>query len=53
MELPLGVHIEYRDGFGIAVNYSDKTINLPLPAKTEYIIGGSKLPTAGVAVFKY
>ena len=52
-ELPDGLHIEYRDGFGVAVNYSDKTLTLPLPAATDYLIGGKDIPTAGVSVWKH
>ena len=50
--LPVGVHIEYRDGFGIAVNYSDKTEKLPLSPDTQFLIGSSDIPTAGVSVFR-
>lgn len=51
LDLPDGLHIEYRDGFGIAVNYSDKTLSLPV-ANAKYIIGSSNLKTADVAVWK-
>jgi beta-galactosidase len=51
LDLPPGLHIEYRDGFGIAVNYADKTYTLPLPENTEYLIGGEKIPCAGVTVW--
>jgi len=52
LDLPAGLHIEYRDGFGIAVNYADKTYSLPLPASTRFIIGNKEIPTAGVSVWK-
>ena len=52
LDLPAGLHIEYRNGFGIAVNYADKTYTLPLPANVQYIIGGKDIPTAGVSVWK-
>jgi beta-galactosidase len=51
LDLPPGLHIEYRDGFGIAVNYADKSYDLPLPAGTNYLIGGKEIPTAGVSVW--
>jgi beta-galactosidase len=51
-DLPAGLHIEYRDGFGIAVNYADKTYTLPLQANTKYIIGGKNISCAGVSVWK-
>ena len=52
LDLPPGLHIEYRDGFGIAVNYADKTYSLPLPAHTEYLIGTKEIPCAGVSIWK-
>lgn len=51
-DLPAGLHIEYRDGFGIAVNYADQTYSLPLPANTQYVIGGKEIPTAGMSVWR-
>ncbi|MDR3340020.1 MAG: beta-galactosidase [Candidatus Symbiothrix sp.] len=51
LNLSPGLHIEYRNGFGIAVNYADKTYTLPLPESTEYLIGGKEIPTAGVSVW--
>ena len=52
LDLPAGLHIEYRDGFGIAVNYADKTCTLPLASTIKYIIGSKDIPTAGVSVWK-
>ena len=52
LDLPPGLHIEYRDGFGIAVNYADRTYTLPLGNDAKYIIGGKEIPTAGVSVWK-
>jgi beta-galactosidase len=52
LDLPAGLHIEYRDGFGIAVNYADKTYSLPLISNTEYLIGGKDIPQAGVSIWQ-
>lgn len=52
LNLPEGLHIEYRDGFGIAVNYADKTYTLPLSSGAKIIIGAKEIPTAGVTVWK-
>lgn len=52
LNLPAGLHIEYRDGFGIAVNYADKTYILPLSKNVKYMIGGPEIPTAGVSVWR-
>ena len=50
---PEGVMVEYRDGFGIAVNYSDKVYEMMLPANTEILIGNKAIKTADVLVWKY
>lgn len=53
MELPEGMHIEYRDGFGIAVNYSDKTLTVPVGQGVKFLVGTKDIPVAGVSVWKY
>jgi beta-galactosidase len=49
---PEGVTVEYRDGFGIAVNYSDKVFEMPLPQNAEILVGKRTIETAGVLVWK-
>jgi beta-galactosidase len=49
---PEGVMVEYRDGFGIAVNYSDKVYEMNLPANAEIIVGTKAMKTADVLVWK-
>ncbi len=49
---PPGVTVEYRDGFGIAVNYADQDYTMELPANVEILIGNPVIPTAGVLVWK-
>ena len=49
---PEGVIVEYRDGFGIGVNYSDKAYSLNIPADAKILVGSKDLPTAGVVVWK-
>lgn len=49
---PKGVIVEYRDGFGIAMNYSDKPYEMKLPKDVEILIGQTTLNTAGVLVWK-
>ena len=44
--------MEYRDGFGIAVNYRDSNFEMELPEGTEILIGEKSIPTAGVMVWK-
>jgi beta-galactosidase len=50
---PEGIMVDYRDGFGIAVNYSDKIYNINLPEKAKVIIGNKAIKTADVLVWKY
>ncbi len=49
---PEGVLVEYRDGLGIAMNYSDKEHDVALPAGAEVLIGNKTLKTAGVLVWR-
>jgi beta-galactosidase len=49
---PEGILVEYRDGFGIAMNYSDKEFEMNLPEGAEILIGKKTLKTAGVLVWK-
>ncbi len=49
---PEGVSVEYRDGFGIAVNYSDKVYSLNIPENAKILIGKKELATGGVTVWK-
>jgi beta-galactosidase len=49
---PKGILVEYRDGFGIALNYADQPYEMPLPAGTEILVGETTIPTAGVLVWK-
>jgi beta-galactosidase len=44
--------MEYRDGFGIAVNYSDREVEVPAPEGAEFIFGQRKIGQCGVAVWK-
>ena len=49
---PEGILVEYRDGFGIAVNYSDKDYDMNLPATAKILIGTKAMKTADVLVWK-
>ena len=51
MDLPYGVTMEYRNGMGIVLNYSDKPYHFDLPAGAKPLIGSAEIPTAGVFVF--
>lgn len=51
MDLPYGVTMEYRNGMGIVLNYSDKPYHFELPKGAKKLIGEEEIPTAGVLVF--
>ncbi len=48
---PEGIIVEYRDGFGIALNYSDKIFEMKLPEDTRIVIGNRKIEPAGVLIW--
>jgi beta-galactosidase len=50
---PEGIMVEYRDGFGIAVNYSDKVYEMNLPANAKILFGSKAIKTVDVLVWKY
>jgi len=52
LNLPKGVVLDWRDGFWVGVNYSDKAYDVPLPAKAKILVGSKLLQPAGVLVWK-
>lgn len=53
MNLPYGVTMEYRNGLGIVLNYSDQPYLFALPQGAKVLIGTPNIATAGVLVFKF
>lgn len=53
MNLPYGVTMEYRNGLGIVLNYSDQPYQFVLPQGAKVLIGTPNIATAGVLVFKF
>ncbi|PTN08213.1 beta-galactosidase [Mangrovibacterium marinum] len=51
-DYPEGIIVEYRDGFGIALNYSDHSYEMQLPPDAQIVVGEQKIPTAGVLVWR-
>ncbi|MCI6049719.1 beta-galactosidase [Phocaeicola plebeius] len=51
MDLPYGVTLEYRNGMGIVLNYSDRPYTFNLPEGSRIQVGSAEIPTAGVLVF--
>lgn len=50
---PQGIMVEYRDGYGIAMNYADKVYEMNLPANAKILIGSKSIKTGEVLVWKY
>ncbi|MCD8495532.1 MAG: Beta-galactosidase C-terminal domain [Bacteroides graminisolvens] len=44
--------MEYRNGLGIVLNYSDQPYQFTLPKGAKVLIGNTLISTAGVLVFK-
>ena len=53
MNLPYGVTMEYRNGLGIVLTYSDQPYQFALPQGAKVLIGTPNIATAGVLVFKF
>jgi beta-galactosidase len=51
MDLPYGVTLEYRNGMGIVLNYSDRPYTFDVPEGSRILVGNAEIPTAGVLVF--
>ena len=52
MDLPDGVTLEYRNGFCVVLNYSDKPYTHSMPKGAKVLVGEQTIPTAGVLVFE-
>lgn len=51
-DLPKGVYIEWRDGFFVAVNYTDNEFKLPINEKSRIILGSNPLKSASSIVWQ-
>jgi beta-galactosidase len=51
-DLPKGVYMEWRDGFFVAVNYTDYEYNLPIKEKSSIILGSNPLKSASAVVWQ-
>jgi beta-galactosidase len=51
-DLPKGVYMEWRDGFFVAVNYTDKDFRLDLSPNSKILFGINPLIPAGALIWK-
>ncbi|MEN0009710.1 beta-galactosidase trimerization domain-containing protein, partial [Flavobacterium nitrogenifigens] len=51
-DLPKGVYVEWRDGFYVGVNYTNETVNLPIPAGSKILVGKNPLEPAQAIIWK-
>ncbi len=49
---PNGIIVEWRDGFWVGVNYSDKTYKVAVPLTGKILVGDTSLEPADVIVWK-
>lgn len=49
--LPEGLIVEYRNGFGVAINYNTNEVLAPIPENAKIIVGQPKLKASEVAVW--
>ena len=52
MNYPEGVIVDWRDGFWVGVNYSDKSFSMPISSHIKILIGEKNLKPASVIVWK-
>ena len=50
-DLPNGVFMEWRDGFFVAVNYTDQDFKLPVPGNSRILVGNNPLKPAQAIVW--
>ncbi len=51
-DFPKGVYVEWRDGFYVGVNYTNESINLPIPAGSKILVGKNPLEPAQAVIWK-
>jgi beta-galactosidase len=44
--------VDWRDGFWVATNFTDKNQSIPAPRSAKLLIGTRDLPPAGVTVWR-
>lgn len=49
--LPNGFHVEWRDGFWVATNFTEQTLPAPIPTGAKLLLGSKDVPPAGVTVW--
>jgi beta-galactosidase len=47
-----GFLVDWRDGFWIATNFTEKTQRAPIPKKAKILFGSAEVPIAGVTVWQ-
>jgi len=47
-----GFVVDWRDGFWVATNFTEKTQRAPIPSGAKVLIGSRNVPTAGVTVWQ-
>jgi beta-galactosidase len=51
-DLPKGVYMEWREGFFVAVNYTDDSFYFPVGEKSRIILGSNPLKSASAIIWQ-
>ena len=51
-DLPNGFYVEWREGFWVATNFTERTLAAPVPAGAKILTGGGEVAPAGVTVWQ-
>ena len=52
LSLPLNFFVDWRQGFWVATNFTDKDQQIPAPAEANPVIGGHSVQPAGVTIWQ-
>jgi len=52
LNLEDGFAVDWRDGFWVATNFTEKLQTIPAPAEAKLLVGSRDLGPAGVAVWQ-
>ncbi len=52
LNLPLNFFVDWRQGFWVAANFTDRDQQIPAPAEAKPVVGDHSVPPAGVAIWQ-
>ncbi len=52
LNLPLNFFVDWREGFWVATNFTDRDQQIPATAEAKPVVGGHSVPPAGVTIWQ-